>query len=167
MISTINIPTGWSIYKKVRLSIQNSAAAAFTGVRRMEGYCRQRAAPPAVLPINSLMGKKWGVIENIWDRSFMPPTSNSTHLLIDINSSVLCRFLTSVLCHLVWASGDRCLNLDKICRFYGRGWVKQRTAEYRISNRRITKDGIALRGVGAVASTSRRLRSVCWINKNR
>jgi len=39
-------------------------------------------------------------------------------------------------------------------------WIKQRTVEYRISNRRITKGGIALRGVGAATPTSRRLREI-------
>ena len=43
-------------------------------------------------------------------------------------------------------------------------WIKLRTAEYRISNRRMTKGGIALRGVGAAASTSRRLRSIFLYN---
>ena len=48
----------------------------------------------------------------------------------------------------------------KLVAFQASGWAEQRTAEYRISNRRISKDGFALRGVGAAASTSRRLRSV-------
>jgi hypothetical protein len=56
----MQIPTGWSIYKKVRLSIQNSEANFFTGKGILEGYCRQRAAPPAVLSINSLRGKGHG-----------------------------------------------------------------------------------------------------------
>jgi hypothetical protein len=53
----MQIPTGWSIYKKVQLSIQNSEATAFTGKRNLKGNGRQRAAQPAVLPINSLRGK--------------------------------------------------------------------------------------------------------------
>jgi hypothetical protein len=31
----------------------------------------------------------------------------------------------------------------KLAVFQASGWAEQRTAEYRISNRRITKDGIA------------------------
>jgi len=56
----MKIPTVWSIYKKVRLSIQNSEATVFAGRRILEGYFRQRAAPSAVLPFNSLAGKGGG-----------------------------------------------------------------------------------------------------------
>jgi hypothetical protein len=56
----MQIPTGWSIYKKVQLSIQNSEATAFTGKRNLKGNGRQRSAPPAVLPFNSLAGKREG-----------------------------------------------------------------------------------------------------------
>jgi len=53
----MKIPTIWSIYKKVRLSIQNSGATALAGKGILEGYLRHRAAPAAVLPFNSLAGK--------------------------------------------------------------------------------------------------------------
>ena len=53
----MKIPTVWSIYKNVRLSIQNSEGPAFTAMRILEEYFRQRAATSAVLPINSLRGK--------------------------------------------------------------------------------------------------------------
>jgi hypothetical protein len=49
----MKIPTAWSIYKKDRLSIQNSGATALAGEGILEGYLRQRAAPAAVLPFIS------------------------------------------------------------------------------------------------------------------
>jgi hypothetical protein len=58
----MKVPTAWSIYKKVRLSIQNSGATAFTGKGTLERNFRQPAAPERVLPFNSLRSK--GEIKN-------------------------------------------------------------------------------------------------------
>ena len=54
----MKIPDASSIYKKVRLSIQNSGATALAGKGILEEYLWQQAAPAAVLPLNSLAGKR-------------------------------------------------------------------------------------------------------------